>query len=146
IERDRLHDPQVVVAVALLSSTSLVSGDADIATMFYELLQPYAGRNVVRPASIYCFGPVSHYLGLLAATLNYLEAAERHFEDAIAMNRRMGTRPYLAHSQYAFGQMLAKRGEPRDRDRGRQLTRQALESAQQLAMSALEGSITLVDA
>ena len=141
IERDRLQDPQVVVAAALLSSTSLVAQDAATAALFYQLLQPYAGRNVVRPASIYCFGPVSHYLGLLATRLNHLEEAERYFEDAIAMNRRMGTRPYLAHSQYAFGQMLAKRGKAGDHDRARQLTRQALESAQQLGMSVLEGRI-----
>ena len=141
IERERLQDPQVVVAAAMLSSTSLISRDPDTAERFYGLLHPYAGRNVVRPASIYCFGPVSHYLGLLAATLNHLDQAERHFEDAIAMSRRMGTRLFLAHSQYALSEMLAKRGESGDRDRARQLTSQALESTQQLGLCALEGRI-----
>lgn len=141
IERHCLEDPRVVVAAAVLSSTPLVQADRDTAALFYSLLRPYAGRNAVGPASMHCFGPMSHCLGVLATTLSDMEEAQQHFEDAIEMSRRMGTPVYLAHSHVALAQILVTRSEPGDQDRARQLMRDAFESAKRLGMCALERRI-----
>ena len=43
------------------------------------------------------------------------EEAAQHFEDALAMNARMGARPWLAHTQHEYAVMLLARDQPGDR-------------------------------
>jgi hypothetical protein len=74
-------------------------------------------------------------------TLADWEAAEGHFEDALAMNEKMGARPWLAHTQYEYGTMLLSRGRSEDRDRAQALLTSALETAVDLGMSALVDDI-----
>ena len=58
-------------------------------------------------------GPVARYLGICAATTGRWDEAAAHFEDAMAMNERLGARPLLAHTQAHYGRMLHARDEPR---------------------------------
>ena len=66
-----------------------------------------------------------------------------HFEDALAMNARMGARPWLAHTQHQYAVMLLARHQPGDRDKAMALLDEALTTARELGMHALEGRITL---
>ncbi|HUG14752.1 MAG TPA: AAA family ATPase [Thermomicrobiales bacterium] len=146
LERDRPSDIDRVVAAALLASTPMAAEARRVAALLYELLLPYDGRNVVRANKIHCFGPVSHYLGLLAVTLDRLDDAEQHFEDAIAMNRRMCARVFLAHSVYGLARMLAKRGAVGDDVRARELVDEALGLARLCEMSVLKGRASALQA
>ena len=102
---------------AMTALAEVASGLADraCAGILYDLLLPYAERNVVVGVPI-CFGAAATYLGCLAATLERWPEAAHHFEQALAMNARLGTRPYLAHTQYHYAAMLLRRG-PRHRSR-----------------------------
>jgi hypothetical protein len=53
--------------------------------------------------------------------LGRFEDAERHFDVAINTERRMGTRPWLAHAQHEHSTMLLARGDARDRQRAQAL-------------------------
>ena len=103
--------------MSLLAETSALLGDADSAAVLYRLLVPWAAFNVADvPEGMR--GSVSRDLGLLASLLERFDDSERHFEDALAMNERMGLRPWLAHTQEDYGRMLIENG---DEARGRSL-------------------------
>jgi DNA-binding NarL/FixJ family response regulator len=52
---------------------------------------------------------------MLATTLGEWELAERHFEAAMELNRRMGATTWLARTAYEYGRMLIARGEGAER-------------------------------
>jgi tetratricopeptide (TPR) repeat protein len=112
-------------------------GDSARSAMLYDILLPSAGLHAAS-ASMYSLGSVSRFLGLLATTLGRLEDAERHFIEALAMNERIGARPYVAHTQHEHAAMLLARGHPEDRDRALDLVNRALATAQELGMRRLE--------
>jgi len=60
--------------------------------------------------------------------------AQRHFEDALAMNERMGARPWLAHTQNDYARMLLARDGPGDRERAHDLLERALATYRELGM------------
>src|SRR5262249_45667998 len=64
-------------------------------------------------------GSVARYLGLLSASRSRFEDAAAHYEAALAMNRRLGARPWLAHTQADYGRMLFARGDPADAGKAR---------------------------
>jgi DNA-binding NarL/FixJ family response regulator len=70
------------------------------------------------------------------------EAAAQHFEDALAMNARMGARPWLAHTQHQYARMLLARNQPGDHAKAMTLLEAALATAHELGMRALEARLT----
>ena len=84
---------------------------ADRAEVLYRLLSPYAGYAVV--ASEWAsFGAASRFLGQLAATMGRWQEAESHFDQALAMNARMGAKPWLAHTQFQYARCCSRDGRP----------------------------------
>jgi DNA-binding NarL/FixJ family response regulator len=116
--------------------------DAPRAATLYRLLRPYAGRNVIVGGAVACYGAASRYLGMLAATMRRWDDAEQHFQEALAMNARMGARPWLAHTQHDYAAMLLARGQPEDRTQAMTLLEEALATACELGMRALEARLT----
>src|SRR5262249_49616563 len=112
------------------------------AVTLYSMLLPYAHLNVVIGAAVVCCGAVSRYLGLLAATLERWDDAQRHFEHALTMNATLGARPFLAHTQYQYAVMLLSRDQPGDSTKPATLLKDALATARELGMRALEDRIT----
>jgi class 3 adenylate cyclase/tetratricopeptide (TPR) repeat protein len=117
-------------------------GDRSRADTLYRILLPFAGRNVVVSTAAACYGALSRYLGALATTLERWDEAERHFEDALAMNTRMDARPWLARTQDQYATMLLARHQSNDRDKALMLLDAALVTARELGMHALEERIT----
>ena len=109
-------DQEWLLGMSFLAETAAVVGDAGRAAVLYRLLLPWSALNIVDEAEA-IRGSAGRYLGLLAATMERWDAAERHFEDAIAMNARMGVRPWLARTQHDYAHMLLARGGPGDRER-----------------------------
>jgi tetratricopeptide (TPR) repeat protein len=112
-----------------------MAGNASHAAVAYALLEPFAERNVTS-SHLGSRGSVSHYLALLASTLGRWDDAQRHFDVAIAMNRRMGARPYLARALYDRARLLLRR-DVADRREVEHLVRQALSDAEELGMTDL---------
>jgi tetratricopeptide (TPR) repeat protein len=134
---DLPHDALWLACIAYLSEACAFLGDSDRAALLYQLLLPYAGRTVTVGTAAACYGAASRYLGLLAATMSRWEQAQQHFEDALEMNQRMGARPWLAHTQQQYGDMLLARGQQGDRQKAMALLDRALAIARELGMASL---------
>jgi len=131
-------DGAYVTALALLAQIAWYLGDKPRAVRLYELLEPFAGQNIAIGSAAVFYGPVSRYLGLLAATLSRWEDSARRFEDALKTTVEMGARPFEAYVQVEYGAMLMAR----DREKGAALLDQGLATANELGMSKLAQDAT----
>src|SRR5262245_25372190 len=75
---------------------------------------------------------------MLAATMSHWNVAKRNFAEALAMNARMGARPWLAHTQHEYARMLLARGQARDREQAVSLLEAARATSRELGMRTLE--------
>ncbi len=130
-------DANWLITVALLSDVCAFVTDGRRAAILYELLLPYAGRNIVTGPGIVCNGAASRFLGVLAGTMSRWEEAIQHYEEALEMHERMGARPYVARTQQEYADMFLARDEPGDRKKALELVSQALDTAQELGMKVL---------
>ena len=114
------------------------------AALLYEILRPYAARNVVPGNAMLCLGSASRPLGQLAATMGRWEDAERHFEYALAFDEKIAAWPWLARTQYEYADMLHERDEAGDREKALELVNQALATFEGLGMpKEVERSLAL---
>jgi tetratricopeptide (TPR) repeat protein len=118
---------------AFLAEVCVFLDDTARAETLYAMLLPFESRWVTLPPAI-PFGAADHYLGALSATLGRWENATRHFENAIAMEKRLGTEQWLARTQVAYAAMLVGRGVTSDRPKAAGLLDAALETAVSLVM------------
>jgi DNA-binding CsgD family transcriptional regulator len=123
-------------SVTALAEVAILLVDRTCAASLYELLLPYARRNVMVGVPN-CFGSAAAYLGGLAAILGRWGAAVQHFEDALTMNAKLGIRPFLARAQYRYGAILLQHSQSADRARVLELLALAQATAQELGMSYL---------
>ena len=137
IQQDGVWAASITFLVEVCASL----GDRERAEVLYRVLSPYAGYAVVASewASV---GAASRFLGQLAATTGRWQDAESHFDQALAMNARMGAKPWLAHTQFQYARMLLARSAPRDVERAKILLDDACTIARQLGMRSLETRIS----
>ena len=136
IQQDGVWAASITFLVEVCASL----GDRDRAEILYRVLSPYAPFAVV--ASEWAsFGAASRFLGQLAATMGRWQQAESHFDQALAMNARMGAKPWLAHTQFQYARMLLSRPGPANVERARVLLDDAWTGARQLGMRLLETRI-----
>jgi DNA-binding SARP family transcriptional activator len=129
------RDEEWLFGMTLLAPICAALRDTSRAAVMWELLSPYAHRNALGVPEV-STGSVSGSLGPLAATMGRWDEATRHFEDAIAMNTRMGARPWGARAQHDYAGMLLTRDAPEDRQRARELLALALETYRALGMKS----------
>ena len=127
-------DEEFLASMTLLADVCGSLRDAERAAVVYERLLPYADRNAFGKIEI-ALGSVGRPLGVLAATMGRRDAAIDHFERAIAMNERMGARPWVAHATYGLGRALADGAEPDARERSTAALTAALEAYRALGMA-----------
>ncbi|HKN49995.1 MAG TPA: LuxR C-terminal-related transcriptional regulator, partial [Actinomycetota bacterium] len=123
-----------LATLSYLSDACSAVGDVEVAGLVYPELAPLSGANVMIGHGVGCYGAADRYLGMLAAVLGDLEAAERHFEAAIDLNRAMGGSTWLAHTAYEYGRMLLAGG---DRTRAAPLVAEAVAIAESVGMPTL---------
>jgi tetratricopeptide (TPR) repeat protein len=113
--------------------------EADAEGMYQQLL-PAADRDVLLGATQTLWeGPVARLLGLLSVRRGRWDQADVHFAAAIERARRLDAAPILCRTRYEWGRALGQRGE---RDRARELLRQARPDAERLP---LPGLLRLID-
>ncbi len=117
---------------------AIASGGArELALEYYQRIKPLRDGYVMLGLSYVSWeGPWARVLGLLAASLERWDDAGAHFEDAIALCRRVGARPMLARTEYEYGRTLVARGE---HARARVLIASARQAAGELGMTGLVG-------
>lgn len=132
------NDAIRIASLAYLAEVCVWLDDTARAGMLFDLLLPYAERNIVFGAHTASFGAAARLLGMLATTLERWDDAEHHFEYAIAFDVRTGGRPWLARSRCEFAAMLMKRARSGDHDRALPLLAAAQGDARELGMRGLE--------
>jgi len=138
------RDASWVLHIVYLIEVCVALGDVHRAAILYQLLQPYAGYTIVAGPTVACYGAAGRYLGMLAATMRRWAEAQRHFEAALAMNARMGAKPWLAHTQYQYAKMLLARDQPGDCQQAAALLEAAITACQELGMRALEERVSVL--
>ncbi|HEV8248399.1 MAG TPA: hypothetical protein VGQ15_00370, partial [Gaiellaceae bacterium] len=113
-------DQEWLYATSLLAEAAWTVEDLDSAEILYRSLEPWADLNAVDHPEGFR-GSVSRYLGMLAAMFERWDDAAAHFDEALAMNERMGALPWLAHTERDYGRMLLAGGGAGARTRAREL-------------------------
>ena len=117
-------DEEWLMSICLLAETCELLGDNERAAPLYDLLLPYRSLNAIAVPEL-ALDSVSRPLGLLATMRGHFDQAERHFEEALRMNERMGARPWVAHTLEDHARMLLRRDAPGDRGAAEQHLSQA---------------------
>ena len=132
------RDPVWSLSLATLASACYHLGDAGLAAKLYELLEPYAGRNIATGRfGSHCSGPAAYFLGLLDLTLGRPEQAERRLEQAAALAGRMQARPMIALCREGQARALLALDRPGDRQHAAGLLAEAAATAQELGVRGL---------
>ncbi len=124
-------------AITALATVCAGLSDARRAAVLYQLLLPYADRNIMVGWADMCYGSASHHLGLLATTLGHLDDSQAHFEAAIEFDLKMGARAALLHTQVSYAAMLLARGRASDSQRALEMAKSARDLAYKLGMNPL---------
>ena len=95
----------------------------DAAMYLFELLSPWA--NQVSSSGITAEGPVSHYLGGLAAVLGRYDEADAYFAQSAAFCDQVGAKLFAARTNLSWGRMLAEHSAPCHSEKARELLTQA---------------------
>jgi len=128
------------MAACALEAGALVR-DPRVAAILLPLIQPYADRVIVLSGGLMCLGSTARYAGLAAATCGDWELAERNFDLAVTINRKLEAYPALAHCQAEWGWALLAQGRRQDNKRAESLLVQARDLADELDMRRLAADI-----
>ena len=135
---DELRAGLWVASLTYLADAASAVGDRAVAELLYPELEPLTGLNVMIGHGVACYGSGDRYLGMLAATLGDSAVADRHFEAAIELNRRMGAMTWLAHTHFEYGRALLRDAEP---ERAGEQLAEAGALADRLGLTALRTRI-----
>lgn len=124
----RLH------SLAAMARVAVTLGEHAAIARLYELLAPYEGRHISLQAWVY-MGPISYYLGVLAAASGERARARAHLERALNETALMPL--FQAYAQYELGQLLAAGGDAS----GRPLLSAALQTADSFGLLPLKARI-----
>jgi tetratricopeptide (TPR) repeat protein len=135
------RDESWLITLAVAAEACAYLGDRRRARVLYDLLLPYADLTVSHQHMRVYLGSLEHVLGRLAETCGEREKAATHYEFAMESSQRIGARPYLARTQYAYGRMLldACPTSPGEREHARELLGRAEAAAGELGMERLLG-------
>jgi tetratricopeptide (TPR) repeat protein len=130
-------DTNYLVGGAMLAETCAFLGDATRAQALYEMMRPYATRNIAIANCAGYLGVVSHYLGILATVLERSDEADAWFAAALARYEAMNARPFVARALIDRGTAAVRRcADGRLEDQATTIAT-GLEMARELGMSRL---------
>ncbi len=89
-------DADLPCTLALLADVSVSVGALAHAADLRGCLEPHAARNVLTDRSWAAWGAAARPLGRLAVALGDAGGAAAHFDHAVELHRRWGSRPWLA--------------------------------------------------
>jgi tetratricopeptide (TPR) repeat protein len=130
-----------LVALTVLADVCAFLGDAPRAAELEQLMRPYAGQIVLSGEAWTCYGAADRSLGRLAATRGHWDDAEAYFRRALERNTLLESPPWIAHTQFAYAQMLRSRGRSEDAELARDLLAGAQSTAQRLGMRGLAARV-----
>ena len=105
---DLPFDAKRSAALSYLAEVAARLDETEAAACLYELMSAYQHMTITAGVAAVCYGAASRYLGMLAGVLGEFDAAEAHFEHALDMNRRIGSDPYLGHTEAEYALLLRR--------------------------------------
>ncbi|MBE7193273.1 MAG: AAA family ATPase [Gordonia polyisoprenivorans] len=93
--------------IATVGRAAAQVGNAEICSIAYEMLTPFAGENTISFASVY--GTVHHHLGELAIATGDFDRATDHLKDALDSHRDNGFDGWYAETRYLLALLEARR-------------------------------------
>jgi DNA-binding CsgD family transcriptional regulator/tetratricopeptide (TPR) repeat protein len=137
---DSFRESLWIASLTYLTDACTALGDQAMAALLYPELELFAGGNVMIGHLVECYGSADRYLGMLCTVLGEFERGERHFEQAMELNRRMGAHTWLAHTAYEYARLLLAR-DGDSGDRAAALLAEAAALAERIGMQSLLGRI-----
>ena len=131
-------DAKRSTSLSFIAEVAVSLGDTEAAQTIYDLMLPYKDMTITAGVATVCFGAASRYLGMLSAALGDFHKAAKHFEHALEMNAASGSRPWLAHAQAEYADLLMKIGSKKAIERAMSLSEQASATAAELDMVRLQ--------
>jgi class 3 adenylate cyclase/tetratricopeptide (TPR) repeat protein len=110
-------------AMVFCAEAAIECRDTRYAVPLFDHLAPWADQW--SSTSIGSEGPISHYLGGLAAILGRYGEAETYFAQAAASSAKADAKFFAARTDLSWGRMLAERKGPGDTEEARRLLTQA---------------------
>jgi class 3 adenylate cyclase/tetratricopeptide (TPR) repeat protein len=131
-------DAKRSTSLSFVAEVAVSLGDTEAAQTIYDYMLEYKDMTITAGVATVCFGAASRYLGMLSAALGDFEEAAAHFEHALEMNAASGSRPWLAHAQAEYANLLHKIGSKKALQRASSLSAQAWATAAELDMVRLK--------
>jgi tetratricopeptide (TPR) repeat protein len=131
-------DAKRSTSLSFVAEVAVSLGDTEAAQTIYDFLLEYKDMTITAGVATVCFGAASRYLGMLSAALGDFEEAAAHFEHALEMNAASGSRPWLAHAQAEYANLLHKIVGKKALQRASSLSAQAWATAAELDMVRLK--------
>ena len=128
-------DPNQITA-SLAEAAVVLGSSEETAAALYQALAPYRRSFVTMGAgATVCLGSAARFQGMLAASLQRWDDAERDLEEAVRQNTQAGALPFAAYAEIGLAEVLARRPEKR---RALELARSVGRGAARLGMRPLE--------
>jgi len=135
------------VLSGLCSAAELCSQvrDASGAKQLYQALLPYASHIGVTYMGAATYGPITHYLGLMAAHGGDYALAAEHFEQSLKSSNALRSPTFVALTAVAYAQLLVAVGGSQQRERGSALNTQARELSRRHGFHAVSAYCDWLD-
>ncbi|GAA2292028.1 hypothetical protein GCM10009853_054810 [Glycomyces scopariae] len=95
---------------------AVADGDTDLARDLYDRLAPHEGEWLVAMWGNSISGPISHWLGTLAAALGEDDRAAAHFTAAVEQADRLDARPWADAARAGLAALAAPKDPPASGD------------------------------
>jgi hypothetical protein len=123
--------------LGFMAEVAAIGGTPAQSALLYDLLTPFAGRLLAASLGLGCLGAADRYLGMLSTALERLDEAEKHFEQALALEGRIRGRALLPRTRYWQARFLRTRARPGDEGGARALLTTVADETSQLGMKRL---------
>ena len=95
-------------------------------------------------SAVVCYGAADRMLGALATVMQRWDDAERHLENALVLNRRLGSPTWLAHTLYERARLALRREWPHEPEVARERVSEALDAARRIGLRGLVARVELL--
>lgn len=135
VSRDLLWFPSLATLAAVCERV----GTVEHAAQLYDLLLPYADRNISGGGNATCLGPVALVLGALAVQQGRWDDAANHYRAGLALAHHMDAPLFIVAAEVGLARVLLERGSAAEQQQAIEL----IESARTTAIA--HGIQRLVD-
>ncbi len=119
---ERTEAAQWPMELAFMAEAALALGDREAIHVLRPFMARYEGKNIMSGQFVAIFGSADRYLARIAALTGDNALAQRYFDEALEMDRRMGSVVHIAETLARQALFAVARGHAEE---GRQLADEA---------------------